>query len=132
MSAWTVSKGHIDALVYWLEKSEISKADKDTLGGRLWTENYRSVNYRYGQRNRRPVYRYSRPLPIASRPPYDDFDPENIDQILNLAHCYDYQSCETSDYYETPSARNILKLIKYLERVGADADREGTRNPWGI
>lgn len=132
MSAWIVSKRHIDALVYWLDKSGISKADKDALGGRLWTENYRSVNYRYGERNRRPVYRYTRPEPLPPRSPYDDFDPENIDQILTLAHCYDYQSCETQDYYETPSGRYISKLIKYLERMGAEAHREGTRSPWGI
>lgn len=140
MSAWLVSKRHIDALVYWLEKTGISKADKDALGKRLWSENYRSIRARYGPYDRDgnfvkcPVYRYTRPeADKVARGYYAAFDPENIDHILQLAHCYDYQSCETDDYYQTPSSRYILKLTKYLERVGADTHREDApKPPWGI
>ena len=132
MSAWIVSKRHIDALVYWLDKSGISKADKDALGGRLWSENYRSIRARYGDRDRRPTYHYEKPLPKTSPSYYDDFDPENIDQIQALVHCYDYQTCEHDEYEGSPVQRMIIKLDKYLTRNGADWKREGTKAPWGI
>jgi hypothetical protein len=131
MSAWIVSKRHIDALVYWADMLGVSKADKTNMGKMLWKENHRSINYRYGERGRTPSYRWSKPFASTQRH-YDDYDPESMDQALHLVRCYDYQTCETADYWQTPAGRLIVKLETALMRMGADPKRDGAKPPWGI
>lgn len=136
MSCWTVSKRHIDALAYWLDRYGLMH-DKQRAGEILWSENYRSYRARYGDYDRhgfvkRPTYHYSDPTPFAMSGMYDDFDPQNLDQILALVRCYNYQSCETWDWEKTRSYRLMEKLRVQLEMSGADWQREGTRPPWGI
>jgi hypothetical protein len=137
MSAWTVSKRHIDALVYWLDRYALIK-DRQKVGEMLWSENYKSIRARYGDYDRdgmfvkRPKYDYRDPLPIPQRGNYDDFDPKNLDQILALVHCYDYQSCEHDGWEKSRSYRLMEKLRVQLELSGAEWKREGTRPPWGI
>jgi hypothetical protein len=139
MSAWLVSKQHIDALVYWIDKVGISKADKDALGKRLWSENYRSIRARYGPYDREgkfvkcPAYHYTIPQAdkVARSEYYAPFDPENIDHIQQLVHCYDYQTCEHDEYETSPVKKMIDKLDHYLYRVGANTNVQ-PKPPWGI
>jgi hypothetical protein len=60
-----------------------SNGELTRLGAMLWSENYRSVNYRYSERSRRPSYTYSEPI----RKP-------TCAEALSIIHCYSYQTCE--------------------------------------
>ena len=119
MSAWIVSKKHIDLLV-----AAAKNRHPDALGQMLWAENHKSVNYRYGEKRPTPPYTFTPPT-------------EPIDQILLLKqiHCYDYQSCE-HDGWERSEA---YKLCKKLEAAclaalppGVEDSPEYSQAPWGI
>lgn len=97
MSAFIVSKRHIDALVTTAEAWRIPLAGshgsamhrfsftaKD-LGQLLWTENFRSVNYRYTEQQAEEIY----PGPNA----YSTKVLTPV-QALKAIACYEYQSCE--------------------------------------
>lgn len=137
MSAWIVSKQHIDALAYWLDRMGIAH-DKQKVGEMLWSENHKSIRARYGDYDykgnyvKRPKYRYMIPQPRVTEPYYDDFDPQNLDQILTLVRCYDYQSCEHYGWEKSRAKRLMEKLEAQLIQAGASRDREGTKPPWGI
>ena len=137
MSAWIVSKRHIDALAYWLDRMGIAH-DKQKMGELLWSENHKSIRARYGDYGykgnyvRRPKYHYTHPQPRVTEPYYDNFDPQNLDQILALVHCYNYQSCEHEGWYTSRSKRLMDRLEAQLVQAGADWKREGTKAPWGI
>lgn len=137
MSAWIVSKRHIDALSYWLDRTGLAH-DKQKMGEMLWSENHKSYRARYGDYDRhgkyikRPSYHYQDPRPIPQRGSYDDFDPQNMDQILTLVHCYNYQTCEHDGWEKSRAKRLMDRLSLQLEMSGADWKREGTKNPWGI
>lgn len=137
MSAWIVSKRHIDALAYWLDRMALAH-DKQKIGEMLWSENHKSIRARYGDYDRdgkfvkRPKYHYMDPKPVPTPSYYDDFDPQNLDQILTLVRCYIYQSCEHYGWEKSRAKRLMDRLSLQLEMVGADSQREGTKNPWGI
>lgn len=137
MSAWIVSKQHIDALAYWLDRMGIAH-DKQKMGEMLWSENHKSIRARYGDYDykgkfvKRPKYRYSIPSAMPQRPPYDNFDPNNLDQIQALVHCYTYQSCEHEGWEKSRAKRLMDMLDQVLDMAGADWKREGTKAPWGI
>lgn len=137
MSAWIVSKRHIDALAYWLDRMGIAH-DKQKMGELLWSENHKSIRARYGDYDykgnyvKRPKYHYMDPRPIPQRDLYDDFDPQNLDQIQALVHCYDYQTCEHDGWEKSRAKRLMDKLETQLVMSGADWKREGTKAPWGI
>lgn len=136
MSAWIVSKRHIDALAYWLDRMGIAH-DKQKTGEMLWSENHKSIRARYGDYDykgnyvKRPKYRYANPQPIPQRM-YDDFDPQNLDQIQALVHCYNYQTCEHYGWDKSRAKRLMTRLETQLVMSGADWKREGTNSPWGI
>lgn len=84
MSAFIVSKDHIDVLVNaLLEADLVAEAKADAVGKELWDENHRSVNYRYGESTATPDYVFTK----ADQP----LDPSHV---MAAAQCYDYQSCE--------------------------------------
>lgn len=107
MSAFILAKKHIDTLVEaalftcrnsrkgfgFIHNGDYKVInDGDNIGQILVNQNYSSVNYRYNE-NKNP-YEYHMeeiPLTISMRPI----------QILKACDCYDYQSCETIDYYTT-------------------------------
>lgn len=107
MSAWTVSKKHIDLLVTLAAKAELlGKHTETQLGQILWDENYRSVNFRYNENNPAPRYEFS---------PFDLSNLSTVAQIKQI-RCYQYQTCETEDYDTTPSFVLTEKLCKLLEK----------------
>lgn len=71
--------------------------DTDILGQILVNQNYKSVNYRYDE-NEIP-YKYH----------FKYTEAEAI-QILKACDCYDYQSCETEDYYSTEACAIIERI----------------------
>jgi hypothetical protein len=135
MSAWIVSKQHIDAMVTaglpapgkspvvrWSDPDqaevckELSKENADGVGRMLWQENRQSVNYRYGEDNPvDPIYGYEpeRHSPLT---------------VLKLIECYEYQSCEHPGW-ENGEARKFCQAL----RVKAVQDLPGyDAEPWGI
>lgn len=102
MSAFIVNDYHINALVsygaqqgtsfYW--KGKRFAFDRETapeLAAELYSENVRSVNSRYSERNRRKGFNFQRVL-------IDDLEPADI---ICACDCLRYQSCETSNYDRT-------------------------------
>jgi hypothetical protein len=86
-------------------------------GQMLWDENFRSVNYRYTEEKSAPAYSFKRNL-------------QPIDPIVVLKQisCYEYQSCEHSDW-ESSEAKAFCsalqgKMISWLPGYD-DA-------PWGV
>jgi hypothetical protein len=110
MSAFVVSRSHIDALVYTilngpadreggpvtgfsdgakyqytedLKLHSVRDEDASAVGQMLWDENRKSVAYRYGYMPLFPQYEYLEP----KRKP-------TAVETLKLIACYDYQTCE--------------------------------------
>ena len=93
MSAWTVSKAHIDALVNaGIQYGLMGTVDAAHVGAMLWDENHRSVNHLYREETPTPAYR------PTLLPPGVLLDPV---ATLKVVACYDYQTCESSDYNTT-------------------------------
>jgi hypothetical protein len=100
MSAYVVSKDHIDYLVsaakeythgqpvnFYRVHDFVTHTNWSALGQLLWDENTRSVNYRYERENTATSYMFNRsPVPVTSA------------QVLKAISCYAYQSCEHDDW----------------------------------
>ena len=108
MSAFLVSKNHIDALISTIEIAELRNYNledasfndiRNHIGNILWHENAKSVAYRYRENNPSPVYRFERlELPAI--------------QVLKLCHCLAYQSCE----HPTWNKSDASKIIRDIEQ----------------
>ena len=124
MSAWLVSKKHIDVLVharsiskFWdVPENEMTDTE---LGKMLWRENMLSLEARYDDRIDDDLlegYSYSEPkqFPIVN--------------ILKAIHCYEYQSCE-HEGWKNSAAHNYCKLIHHalISYLPGYDDA-----PWGI
>jgi hypothetical protein len=142
MSAWTVSKPHIDVLVQALiNEGVIENTAKraDYVGRQLWAENYYSVNCRYGERNGHPPYHF------AWIGELDDA------VVLRSISCYHYQCMEHDNFERVPGMRKLLELkrrmiarldiVPVVDDYGdktdgvfqwCDAQANGQRLPWGI
>jgi len=150
MSAFVVSKKHIDAIVSFLGAppppskfsssrtaaqqiygSLAGKAPPSNeeamrwIGQQLLRENVRSVNYRYGERDR--VGKYEPPKPDGSL---------KAIAIAKLLECLDYQSCERRDYHRSLAYRINVTATAYVYKLVAmrslDAAEEMERAPWSI
>lgn len=112
MSAYVVSNEHINALVNFgiganyfdpvtkcLES--ITPATAERVGQILISENQRSVNYRYNEKESAPVFVFSNG--------YGHF--MTAVQIIKLCHGLDYQCCEPDDWPQTV-AHSILRAIE--------------------
>ena len=142
MSAWVVSKAHIDALVSaamqgrdglrW-RTGEINQTETDVgteVGRMLWNENLQSIHYRY------PDTRNGRDYPADNGFTADDVDtyrfkrskPMNAVIILKAISCYEYQSCEHPEWdkSEVFSFCENLRLKMINELPGYNAA------PWGL
>lgn len=126
MSAWTVDKGHIDMLVQSMIDEGIIVAEvADEVGKKLWTENFRSVNYRYRGRKRRPSYCFT----PASGPL------EEAIVLLNIG-CYEYQTCEHPEW-DASQAHHWMRCLTaaIVHRMGIDSiplagERDGDTAVW--
>jgi hypothetical protein len=143
MSAWIVSKAHIDFLVsagkhFGIrvdnDNGELVYAEKDPdqIGQILWNENYRSVNYRYEENNSAPEYHYDARFDGAT-----DFGGlSGLGFLRKTLGCYNYQSCETDDYYKTV-ARSIVSTLyecaaDSLFELSREANTAERAFPWGL
>ena len=146
MSAWIVSKRHIDLLVSVILRSEAvpeAGVDADKIGTELWTECHRSVNYRYSENEPVPDYHHQ-PYPL-------DVAGDGYLFLLKQVDCYRYQSCEHPEWESSAACRWTDELRQMWIRRAAQefpgsaldpsvADRRGNasypatyeRAPWGI
>ena len=109
MSCFIVSNAHINALTHaytrydvrsvWYERQPRYLSEQQ-VGDILLTQNVRSYNERYGE-NAAETFVWN----SFQR----DFTPA---EILKACACYDYQACETDDYYAT-LAHAIVEAIRY-------------------
>lgn len=146
MSAWVVSKAHIDALVTaglincqhahlrWEHDGEGRQLDytnADEIGSMLWAENVRSVQARYPDiLEEQGDY----PGPI-------DFEAEQVFAyrwqrntiepvaVLKAIDCYQYQSCEHGDAWRASEAFQFCEALKEDMIGRLPGYREA---PWGI
>jgi hypothetical protein len=134
MSAWVVSKNHIDLLVSAMFKYELvtpEMEDANSIGKTLWEENRRSVNFRYSERKKTPPYTYSGiEVQELVREPWIVFK-----QIC----CYQYQSSECNDWEKTKAYILTSSLYDHVLRYGLHLTASDAYNhpnweaaPWGI
>lgn len=127
MSAWIVSKGHIDVLVNGLAAyGLITPVDMNAVGQELWAENHASVNYRYDEST--PTPHYSAEAVEAEPLPH---------HLIAAVHCYDYQSCEHPGWDQSRARKLVLLLEEAVIARHPDAERGwdkgvmGTDYHWG-
>jgi len=115
MSAFIVNNEHIHALVTAAKQSRDFRfyykenlyyvndlKECDFIGQMLLNENYRSVNFRYSEEIKAPNYEFEYSI---------GFSPI---EIIKACHCFNYQSCETDDYYDSLSYKFIKTLIETM------------------
>ena len=139
MSAWVVSKTHIDAMIdaglhgqgpygplSWYTENEtggfaphdLTRLSADEVGTMLWNENHLSVNYRYDESTPTPTYRHGR-LRSGPLPPV---------VIFKLIACFEYQSCEHPGW-ETSQAKRFCDALRRSEINKLPGYGEA---PWGL
>jgi hypothetical protein len=130
MSAWIVTKDHIDVLVQAIIVEHGGNFDTtaDNLGQMLWNENHESVNARYREDTETLGYAF-----VGMEAPLDPV------VVLKAINCYDYQSCE-HDGWEGSEAKFLMdwlreRLAPKAGLLSADAVyelRAYSEAPWGI
>ena len=140
MSAWIVSKLHVDVLVYGLGTAEIVTGLSPTeIGQELWEENHRSINFRYAHHGVVDTPAYTYEVPTAERiqqaaegghqaAQVATLTRIDNDLILGLVECYDYQSCEHPGWGQSRAKKWCDTLYSLLIATGADS----TNAPWGV
>ena len=134
MSAWIVTKHHLDAMITaalfntasdrfrWFHDGtwhELTTANANEVGTMLWAENHRSVNHRYSENDEPQPYRfrhYSGPVNLTPG------------AVACIVACYDYQTCE-HDAWEASSA---WAFCRALERKVLRQLPDYEKCPWGI
>ena len=141
MSAWIVSKAHIDFLVAAARAFDIevqdgietvsAKKSPDQFGKILWDENHRSVNYRYDEKKETPEYHYDER--------FDKFEFKSFTGIGFLetaVGCYDYQTCECDDYKESVAYEILQKMDEAIDEtlheLSPVLNAASKAFPWGL
>ena len=134
MSAWIVSKTHIDAIVTALAKLRDREVDPDDLpkiGQRLWEENHRSFRHRYPKHAVQcPEYTYTAVKWPASPSESGDVRAFTcaLGAVCKLLDCYEYQSCEHPEWPESLAYGVCQRL-----RAAVCAALPGYKQtPWGL
>lgn len=113
MSAFIVGDAHINAMLQdtgsqfqgvspaysWEGEMHYLNGHKQEVGQKLLDENYRSVNYRYGESEKAPDFQSTYPTRRYSSV-----------EIVKLCDCYRYQTCETPDWKDT-EAYAIMQML---------------------
>jgi hypothetical protein len=135
VSAWIVSRAHIDVLVQGLAESEhVTDLDPDDVGRALWRENLASVAYRYPDDTGdgdRPGYlqRDEEVEEYIYRRPARKIDPSGL---LYAIGCYDYQSCEHPGWVTSDAYRWVSTLADALRQSpGINESPKFGTYPWG-
>jgi hypothetical protein len=106
-----------DIRIYWEDSSyRINEHNIMHVGQKLVNENYRSVNYRYGESSKPHAF---------IRPHIEPLTPV---EIIKLCHCYRYQSCETEDW-ENTEAFAIYDALREAAIAALPGYEEA---PWGL
>ncbi len=135
MSAFIVGADHIDALItaarrlsidhnqatfrwYTVQDGDavhhhLDHTNEHEVGAMLLTENYRSVNYRYGQSEATPPYTHKPWFPGPDISGASLSDQRQLVVLFKAIHCYEYQCCETPDW-EQSSAHDFCRALKAL------------------
>jgi hypothetical protein len=116
MSAWIVSKKHIDLLVA-AAKGMYGGPDADQLGQMLWEENTKSVNFRYNETRPMPSYKFVSPKGAI--------DPV---VVLKQISCFEYQACEHPEWKDSKAKEFCEDLTNQM--IGALPGYEEA--PWGV
>lgn len=133
MSAWIVSRDHIDALVCGaihygvpFDGEPVTPQNATAVGQKLWNANYRSIRCRYGDRNMAPRY---------------TFVGETLLNPVNLfkqVGCFDYQTCECDDYERSAVYRFCEAMLDRLAKeIGVSRPQvydlpAWNAAPWGL
>jgi hypothetical protein len=137
MSAWVVTKHHIDVLVSAAIERGIAvkfapvgalvlvtPENARFVGRMLLRENIASVVHRYSLSGTDEAIEYLRHLVRYNFTFYPAIRPSAVAQALS---CYDYQSCEHDGYESSAAAFFVSQLSASLgDQQGTDAD------PWGF
>jgi hypothetical protein len=134
MSAWVVSHHHIDLLVsaaidygVYVRLLNIGPVEKATeenaqaIGLMLWTENVRSVVYRYNLAGSEEERGYLSALNGYSFRRYSGL---RASAVVSAVACFDYQACECPDYRETAAAFFVRQLQQAVGGHPAGYDNE--------
>lgn len=90
---------------------------KNAIGQKLLDQNYKSVNYRYDEDTPAPEYKYQ---DVA----YTTGD------LYGCIRCYEYQACETPDYFESDVHMALANLKdRMLKRY---IMQDGCEIGWGM
>lgn len=117
MSAWIVSKRHIDALVTAAIRHRILGCkNPSALGAMLWETNHESVSYRYDRKEIAPRYTYE-----------DNYQRPWI--VLKAIACYEYQACEHPGWDDS-EARKLCEQLR--ARLVAEMPEFATADGWGL
>lgn len=85
---------------YWEGGMHYLNGNKQAIGQKLLDENYRSVNHRYGESEKAPIFQSV--YPTRRHSPI---------KIIKLCDCYGYQTCETPDWKDT-EAYAIMQMLR--------------------
>lgn len=91
------------------------------IGQSLLNQNYKSVNYRYNEETPTPRFTYQRSI---------DDKLADLGLIYGCIRCYEYQACETNDYFESDIHKSLMRLKEKLleraiSRLGYDTHKWG-------
>ena len=113
-----IVKGFVEYGVYYAA-DDYHPERKDrfhNIGQSLLNQNYKSVNHRYNESTKPRSFQYT-----------------NIDinegMLLGCIDCYEYQACETPDFFDSPIHTCLLRLKQaILEKL---IKEKGQEIPWG-
>ena len=125
MSAWIVSKHHIDVLVDGAVRLGVIYPEDRLIVGRMLTNaNKKSIRTRYGYDDegaaRVKTYRYS-----PSGHPISDV------ALYKQVGCYDYQTCEFDGYEKSEAYKFVHKMQDALAPIGYLSPGYDEA-PWGV
>ena len=127
MSAWIVSRHHIDQLVAGaIRLGIIEQSDSLKVGRMLTNANKKSIRARYGWDDegaaRVKTYWYTRPYVLLSDV-----------SLYKQVGCYDYQTCEFDGYEKSRAHAFVRKVERALAERGVTNKSEGYEAaPWGV
>jgi hypothetical protein len=145
MSAWIVSKTHIDVLVRGLIEAggyyhrgvwqDVNADNASDVGRMLWRENFKSINHRYSEHKSTPPYTYETPDAYIStsrqwgNTKYLE-DQSHVDRgvLAKQVHCYNYQTCEHETYYKS----RAFSVVLYLCYEAASHVQGYEEAKWGV
>lgn len=114
MSAWLVSKRHIDCLTTAAIALGVTTKDEATeFGDMLWQENCRSLMARYGEKH----IADGGDLPDPRSYNFEPYYTEDLYFVAMQIDCYDYQACEHVEYGESSARQSIDAMRGEIEKT---------------